>query len=239
MNLERDSIKSAINSTPLPEDRLNQIINQSVFNHNVRKTKRTRYIKHTSAALLFIGLSGTLMFTTPTGQQLLSYLPFVNVEYLNGAGAGVTEVPEEAVYPLDETLTEQYVDIHFTEVSLSGDQVDIAYQQLVDPDVYSETFSVEAELFAIDDRGNRYDVPYNGGNSYYYDITREDLRWTATLSDLNPLAEKITFIPMATISYITDKPFEVFEYEGLEVDLRDGSVKIVESPGLPGKVYER
>ncbi|TFE00553.1 hypothetical protein [Jeotgalibacillus salarius] len=242
MTLERDSIKSAMGSIPLPEDRLDMIIDQSVFNHTVRKKRGSReHVKQLSAAVLVLGLSGTLLFTTPAGQQMISYLPFTESDFTTGSGAGELSRPKEAVYSLDEEVNEEFVKIHFTEVSLMGNQVDIAYQQIVDPEFLTEMMAVEAELFAIDNLGNEYEVPYNSGTAYG-EGTREDLHWTATLHDLSPLAESVTFIPMATVSEGTTVPdgfHEIFEYDALKVNLADGSVEIVESPGLPEGMYDR
>lgn len=240
MTLERDSIKTAMESIPLPEDRLDRIIDQSVFNHTkIKKPTIKAYVKPLSAAVVVLGIGSTLMVTTPVGQQMVSYLPFVESGFTTGSGE--FSRPEKAVYPLDERISEQFVEIHFTEVSVAGNQVDITYQQIVDPEFYQKEMGIEAELFAIDNLNNHYDVPYNSGTGYG-EGTPEDIYWTATLHDLSLLATSVTFIPMATVSdgaMMDGGTSEIFEYDALKVNLIDGSVEIVESPGLPAKVYER
>ena len=96
-------------------------------------------------------------------------------------------------------VTVKLIDAIKTDVNLT-----INYLQEVLPSVLDEWSGVEAELFAMDNLGNEYQVPYNGGVGTEDAITSEDLTWNATIHGLNPDATSITFYPFAHLSNIGD-----------------------------------
>ena len=98
-----------------------------------------------------------------------------------------------------EGVTVQLMDAVKTDVNLT-----INYLQDVHPSVHDRWAAVEAELFAIDNLGNEYEVPYNGGFGTEGADSGEDLTWNATIHGLNPDATSITFYPFAHLSNIGD-----------------------------------
>lgn len=137
---------------------------------------------------------------------------------------------------LDEKVKESGVTVHFTEVTFTGIAVNIAYQQLVDPALLEEWEHVEAELIAKDNLGNIYKVPYNGGTAYGGARTREDLFWTATMRGLDPTATSLTFYPIATLSRMVDgkdPASERIAFDALEIDIIEGTHRIVENSAVP------
>lgn len=94
-----------------------------------------------------------------------------------------------------EGVTVELIDAVKTDVNLT-----INYLQDVNPSVHDEWMAVEAELRAIDNLGNEYQVPYNGGVGTKGADSGEDLTWNATVRGLNQDATSITFYPFAHLS---------------------------------------
>ncbi|WP_025784476.1 DUF4179 domain-containing protein [Sporosarcina sp. D27] len=94
-----------------------------------------------------------------------------------------------------EGVTVELIDAVKTDVNLT-----INYLQDVNPSVHDDWMAVEAELGAIDNLGNEYQVPYNGGVGTKGGDSGEDLTWNATVHGLNPDATSITFYPFAHLS---------------------------------------
>jgi hypothetical protein len=92
-------------------------------------------------------------------------------------------------------VTVELIDAVRTDVNLT-----INYLQNVNPTVHNDWTSVEAELYAIDNLGNEYQVPYNGGTGTEGGDSSEDITWNATIHGLNPKATSITFYPFAHLS---------------------------------------
>ncbi|MFC4712070.1 DUF4179 domain-containing protein [Planococcus dechangensis] len=137
---------------------------------------------------------------------------------------------------LNEINTEGGVSIHFTEVTFTDIAVNIAYQQLVDPALLEVWENVEVELIAGDNLGNVYRVPHNGGAAYGGAITQEDIFWTATMRGLDPLATSLTFYPFGHVSRLEegkDPEFIRIEFDALEINMLEGSYRIIEDPVFP------
>lgn len=92
-------------------------------------------------------------------------------------------------------VTVELIDAVRTDVNLT-----INYLQNVNPTVHNDWTSVEAELYAIDNLGNEYQVPYNGGFGTKEGDSSEDITWNATIHGLNPKATSIIFYPFAHLS---------------------------------------
>jgi len=88
----------------------------------------------------------------------------------------------------------ELIDAVKTDVNLT-----INYLQDVEPSIHDRWSFVEAELSAIDNLGNKYEVPYNGGTGKGGDSS-EDITWNATIHGLDPEATSITFYPFAHVS---------------------------------------
>ncbi|MDN7242798.1 DUF4179 domain-containing protein [Planococcus sp. N028] len=139
-------------------------------------------------------------------------------------------------FVLDEKVAESGVTVHFTEVTVTDIAVNIAYQQLVEPSLLENSGAVEVEVIAKDNLGTVYEVPYNGGSTEAGARTREDIKWTATMRGLNPQATSLTFYPFAHISWmINEKDIRSkrIEFDALEINLIDGTHKIVKDPVVP------
>lgn len=94
----------------------------------------------------------------------------------------------------------------------------LSYLQEVSPAIFDKWSAVEAELFAIDNLGNEYEVPYNGGSGTKDGVTSEDITWNATIHGLNPDATSITFYPFAHLSKIGDSVRIDFDPIVVELD---------------------
>lgn len=137
---------------------------------------------------------------------------------------------------LDELHTAGGVSIHFTEVTFTDVAVNIAYQQLVDPALLEVWEAVEVELIAGDNLGNVYKVPHNGGASYGGAVTREDIFWTATMRGLDPLATSLTFYPFGHVGRVEEgkDPESIrIEFDALEINMLEGTYRIIEDPVFP------
>lgn len=94
-----------------------------------------------------------------------------------------------------EGVTVELIDAVKTNVNLT-----VNYSQDVEPSVHNNWKYVEAELSAIDNLGNEYQVPYNGGSGTKDGDSSEDITWNATIHGLNPEATSITLFPFAHVS---------------------------------------
>ena len=92
-------------------------------------------------------------------------------------------------------VTVELIDAIKTDVNLT-----INYLQDIDPAVHERWNYVEAELSAIDNLGNKYGVPYNGGSGTVDGDSSEDITWNVTIHGLDPEATSITFYPFAHVS---------------------------------------
>lgn len=92
-------------------------------------------------------------------------------------------------------VTVELIDAVKTDVNLT-----INYLQDVDPSIHERWMYVEAEFDAIDNIGNEYQVPYNGGTGTDGGDSSEDITWNATIHGLDPEAKSITFYPFAHVS---------------------------------------
>lgn len=125
---------------------------------------------------------------------------------------------EPEVQTLNKQVEKDGVAILFKEVRMTPLTFNIYYQQLVDPALLQDDWTaVEAELKATDDLGNEYEVPYNGGFADGSARTQEDLQWSATIHNIDPLATKLIFHPFATVS--TVEGAKVIYFEEIEVEL--------------------
>lgn len=111
-------------------------------------------------------------------------------------------------------VTVKLIDAIKTDVNLT-----IKYMQEILPSVLDEWSAVEAELSAIDNLGNEYEVPYNGGVVTEDAITNEDFRWNATIHGLNPDATSITFYPFAHLSKIGTEAIRI-DFDPIVVELK-------------------
>lgn len=94
-----------------------------------------------------------------------------------------------------EGITVELIDAIKTDVNLT-----VNYLQNVKPSVHNNWMYVEAELYAIDNLGNEYKVPYTGGTGTKGGDSSEDITWNATIHGLAQEATSITFYPFAHVS---------------------------------------
>lgn len=111
-------------------------------------------------------------------------------------------------------VTVKLIDVIKTDVNLT-----IKYMQEILPSVLDKVSAVEAELFAVDNLGNEYEVPYNGGVVGEDAITHEDFTWNATIHGLNPDATSITFYPFAHLSKIGTESIRI-DFDPIVVELK-------------------
>lgn len=72
------SIKSSIDTIHLPMQKLDQIIDNALFNQPIQKKKsKKRIYKVSAAALLFIGITTTSMIASPTFANFASNIPVI------------------------------------------------------------------------------------------------------------------------------------------------------------------
>lgn len=110
-------------------------------------------------------------------------------------------------------VTVELIDAIRTDVNLT-----INYLQDVDPSIHERWMYVEAELSAIDNLGNEYEVPYNGGFGRKGGDSSEDITWNATIHGLNPEATSITFYPFAHVGNIGSDSKRI-DFEPITVEL--------------------
>ncbi|UNT55865.1 DUF4179 domain-containing protein [Lysinibacillus capsici] len=112
-----------------------------------------------------------------------------------------------------EGVTVKLIDAIKTEVNLT-----INYLQDIDPAVHERWNYVEAELSAIDNLGNKYKVPYNGGSGTVDGDSSEDITWNATIHGLDPEATSITFYPFAHVSK-SQSDSKRIDFEPIKIEL--------------------
>ncbi|ACA38708.1 DUF4179 domain-containing protein [Lysinibacillus sphaericus] len=112
-----------------------------------------------------------------------------------------------------EGVTVELIDAIKTDVNLT-----INYLQDIDPAVHERWNYVEAELSAIDNLGNKYEVPYNGGSGTVDGDSSEDITWNATIHGLDPEATSITFYPFAHVSN-SQSDNERIDFEPITIEL--------------------
>lgn len=116
-------------------------------------------------------------------------------------------------------ITVRIIDSERTDVNLS-----INYSQMIDTKILDGSTYVEAELFAVDNLGNEYKVPYNGGEGIVGSDSGEDILWNATIHGLDKKATSITYYPFAHISKIPSGPketnFKRIDFEPITVNLK-------------------
>lgn len=111
------------------------------------------------------------------------------------------EATETHKVSINKKVTKDLVTVELVDVIKTNVNMSINYIQDIDPALHEHWEAVEAELVAVDNLGNRYEVPYNGGRGIVDGDSREDMIWNATIHGLNPEATSITFYPFATVSY--------------------------------------
>ena len=110
-------------------------------------------------------------------------------------------------------VTVEIIDAVKTDVNLS-----VNYLQDVTPSVHNDWRAVEAELYAIDNLGNEYKVPYNSGTGTAGGDSSEDITWNATIHGLDPEATSITFYPFAHVSN-DQTDFKRIDFEAIVIEL--------------------
>jgi hypothetical protein len=113
-----------------------------------------------------------------------------------------------------EGVTVELIDAVKTDVNLT-----INYLQDIDPSVHNNWTYVEAELSAIDNLGNEYLVPYNGGTGTQGGDSSEDITWNATIHGLAPAATSITFFPFAHVSNDKNDSKRI-DFEAINIELK-------------------
>lgn len=111
------------------------------------------------------------------------------------------EIPGTHI-PINQEVSENGVTVRLIDAEKTDVNLSINYSQMVDPNLLESMENVEAELYAIDNLGNKYKVPYNGGTGIVGSNSSEDFMWNATIHGLDKKATSITFYPFATISNI-------------------------------------
>lgn len=111
-------------------------------------------------------------------------------------------------------ITVELIDAIQTEVNLS-----INYLQDIDPTIHERWGYVIAELSAIDNLGNEYEVPYNGGRGIVDGDSSQDILWNATIHGLNPEATSITFYPFAHLSN-SQSDNKRIDFEPITIELK-------------------
>lgn len=119
---------------------------------------------------------------------------------------------------INEQVSKDGVTVKLVNAIKTDVNLTLSYLQEVSPAVFDKWSAVEAELFAIDNLGNEYEVPYNGGSGTKDGVTSEDITWNATIHGLNPDATSITFYPFAHLSKIGDSVRIDFDPIVVELD---------------------
>ena len=106
------------------------------------------------------------------------------------------EIPGTYI-PINQEVSENGVTVRLIDAEKTDVNLSINYSQMIDPKLLDSSENVEAELFAIDNLGNEYKVPYNGGTGIVGSDSSEDFMWNATVHGLDKKATSITFYPFA------------------------------------------
>lgn len=125
---------------------------------------------------------------------------------------------EGTYIPIHERVSKDDVAVELIDAILTDVNLTINYLQDVEPVVHDNWMAVEAELHAIDNLGNEYQVPYNGGIGTKGGDSREDMNWNGTIHGLDPEATSITFYPFAHVSN-NENDFKRIDFEPIIVEL--------------------
>ncbi|MED4018709.1 DUF4179 domain-containing protein [Sutcliffiella cohnii] len=106
---------------------------------------------------------------------------------------------------VDKEVSESGVTVNLMDVIRTDVNLTVNYSQLLDEDFYGGHVYLEAEFYAIDNLGNEYEVPYNGGSGIVGSDSSEDILWNATIHGLDKNATSVTFFPFAHISGISSE----------------------------------
>lgn len=135
----------------------------------------------------------------------------------------LSEIP--GIYiPINQEVSENGVTVRLIDAEKTDVNLSINYSQMIDINHIESFEYVEAELYAIDNLGNEYKVPYNGGTGIVGSNSREDFMWNATIHGLDEKATSITFYPFAHISKVPSGPNETnsnrIDFEPITVNLK-------------------
>lgn len=111
--------------------------------------------------------------------------------------------------PINQEVSKNGVTVRLIDAIKTDVNLSINYSQVIDTNILNSWEAVEAELYAIDNLGNKYKVPYNGGKGIVGSDSSEDLMWNATIHGLDKKAKSITFYPFAHISTLPSGPNEI------------------------------
>ncbi|WP_170289670.1 DUF4179 domain-containing protein [Cytobacillus depressus] len=109
------------------------------------------------------------------------------------------EIPKINI-PINQEVSNNGITVRLIDAIKTDINFSINYSQLIDTKLIDSSEYVEAELFAVDNIGNEYEVPYNGGKGIVGSASREDILWNATIHGLDKEATSITFYPFAHVS---------------------------------------
>jgi len=133
------------------------------------------------------------------------------------------EIPNNKI-PINQEVSNKGVTVRLIDASKTDVNLSINYSQIVDPNLLEIYEYVEAELYAIDNLGNEYKVPYNGGEGIVGSNSSEDWMWNATVHGLDEKATSITFYPFANVSNLPNELNDVnsnrIDFEPITVNLK-------------------
>lgn len=125
---------------------------------------------------------------------------------------------EGMLIPINEKVEKDGVTVQLIDATQTDVNLSINYLQDVAPSVHDKWMAVEAELRAIDNLGNEYEVPYTSGTGTKGSGSSEDMTWNATVHGLDPKATSITFYPFAHLSN-SQSDWERIDFEPITVEL--------------------
>ncbi|GIN88449.1 hypothetical protein J6TS2_48350 [Heyndrickxia sporothermodurans] len=117
------------------------------------------------------------------------------------------EIPSISI-PINKKVSKNGVSVRLIDAKKTDMNLSINYSQVIDPNLLESMEYVEAELYAIDNLGNKYKVPYNGGKGIVDSDSSEDILWNATIHGLDKKATSLTFYPFAHISNLPNESSE-------------------------------
>lgn len=120
--------------------------------------------------------------------------------------------------PINKQVSEAGVTVKLMDAIKTNVNLTINYVQDVNPSIHERWGYVEAELYAIDNLGKKYEVPYNGGTGIVDGDSREDISWNATIHGLDPEATSITFYPFAHVSN-SQIDYKRIDFEPITIEL--------------------
>lgn len=135
----------------------------------------------------------------------------------------LNEIPNTSI-PINQEVSKNGVTVRLIEARKTDVNLSITYSQVIDASLLESWEAVEAELYAIDNIGNEYKVPYNGGEGMEDSISGEDIIWNATIHGLDEKATSITFYPFAHISNLPSDSGEAnsnrIDFDPITVNLK-------------------